>query len=510
MYPFTVRYYSVMLTILIIISIISCAPKVADNNTDSGHSESDSAEDDQLPEEPEVAPDSKIDTQSSSDYEPYPVLKASEILDPELLKSDHHEVVEEVTNDCIWNSYTIKSDFGEYDAVNTNMLKTRVNEINATARLKKTSGGQALAAGAADSVIIPFKSAINIASNPVDTVKGVPGGIVTFFKKIYYSGEKVVVVTGQTAQSVGGAVVGSGEGNSEEGDTFSNLTGNVAYLTDWYLGISGGERRVAKKVGVDPYTSNPELAAELNRVAKYDRIGRLGLGFANIPSVPGMGYVKDVNHYVWDKDPKELRDFNKKNLLEMGIDDELVEEFLDSPYYSPTFQTTIVFSLLQIPDVVNREEVIENAVVASSISESKFFMNIVLLLVWFNNMETPLKEIINHGDITSGLTIDNKIITIIPVDYVCWSEKVAGAARFHDQVFSNVEAQGRELWVVGEISERATLGFNNLGWEVHQKNSIEEEPVTEKVDKSESTKGINKRALDVLKEENVEKNDPQN
>lgn len=109
------------------------------------------------------------------------------------------------------------------------------------------------------------------------------------------------------------------------------------------MGISGGERRVAKKVGVDPYTSNPELTAEINRVAKYDRIGMLGLGFANIPSGPEMGYIKDLNHYVWDKDPKELRDFNKKNLLEMVIDDELVEKFLDSPYYSPRFQTTIVF-----------------------------------------------------------------------------------------------------------------------------------------------------------------------
>ena len=132
MFPFTVRYYSVFLIILIIISMISCAPKVTDTNIDSGHSDSDSAK---------VALDTKIDDRSSSDYEPYPVFKASEILDPKLLKSYYHEVLEVVTNDCIWNSYTIKSDFGEYDAVNTNMLKTRVNEINATARLKETSGG---------------------------------------------------------------------------------------------------------------------------------------------------------------------------------------------------------------------------------------------------------------------------------------------------------------------------------------------------------------------------------
>ena len=223
-----------------------------------------------------------------------------------------------------------------------------------------------------------------------------------------------------------------------------------------------------------------------------------------------MGYVKDVNHYVWSKDPKELREFNKKNLLEMGIDEELVKTFLDSPYYSPTFQTTIVFSLLQIPHVANREEVIEDAVVASSISESKFFMNIVLLLVWFNNTQSSLKEIINHGDITSGLTVDNKIVTIIPVDYLCWSEKVAGAATFHTQVFSDVDADVKELWIVGEISERSTLGFTNLGWEVHEQVSIEEEPVTEDIDKSEATKGINKRAFDVFKEEDLEKNDPQN
>jgi len=478
-------------------TVISCVPKQKPDNTIESA--------DKTSENKKVS--KTEDTSSSGDYEPYPVLKASELLEPELLKGEHHEVVEEVVNDCIWNSYTVKSDFGEYEARNTDMLEIRVNEINATAKLQDVSGGQALAVGAADSVINPFRSAINVATHPVDTVKGVPGGIVTFFKKIYYSGEKVVIVTGQTAQSMGGAVVGSGDEDGEGGETFSYLTGNVAYLTDWYLGMSGGERRLAKKLGVDPYTSNPELAAELNRVAKYDRIGRLGLGFANTPSVPGMGYVKDVNYYVWDKDPKELIDFNKKNLLEMGIDEELVERFLDSPYYSPTFQTTIVFSLLELPNVANREEVIEDAVVASSISESKFFMNIVLLLVWFNNTQTPLKEIINHGDITSGLTVDNKIVTIIPVDYLCWSEKVAEAARFHDQVFKDVQADGRELWIVGEVSERAKLELTNLGWKVNEQVSIEVETITKDKEKEEAVKGINKRAFDVFQDGDIENKD---
>jgi len=127
--------------------------------------------------------------------------------------------------------------------------------------------------------------------------------------------------------------------------------------------------------------------------------------------------------------------------------------------------------------------------------------------VWFNNTQTPLKEIINHGDITSGLTVDNKIITIIPVDYLCWSEKMADAARFHEQVFEDIDSDSRELWIVGDISERATLEFTNLGWEVHQQVSIKVEQVNEKQDKGKAVKEVNKRAFDVFKDGDSENND---
>ncbi len=149
-------------------------------------------------------------------------------------------------------------------------------------------------------------------------------------------------------------------------------------------------------------------------------------------------------------------------------------------------------------------ERLEDAVVASSISESKFFVNIVLLLVWFNNTQSPLKQIINHGDITSGLTEDNRIITINPVDYLCWSEKVAEAARFHDEVFKDIEADGKELWIVGQASDRAKLELTNLGWEVTVQASIEVDSFSEDKKKEEATKGVNKKALDVFQEGNKE------
>ncbi len=434
-------------------------------------------------------------------YEEFPVLNASEILDEDLLKSDHHRVNEEVVSDCVWNSYQIDSDFGEFQAYNTNILKTRVNEIQAIAKLQQTSGAEAMASGAIDSVINPFTSAINIATNPVGTAVGIPGGIVTFFKKIYYTGEKTVKIGSQTVQNVGGAVTGSGD--DEDGDSYSGLTGDASYLIDWYLGVSGGERRVAKGLGVDPYTSNPVLAAELKRVAKYERIGKLGFGFADIPSVPGMGYVKDVNHYVWDKDPRELRDFNKKSLVEMGVEEELVENFLSSPYYSPTFQTAIVFSLKEMDGVKNREEIIEDAVVAWTIPQAQLYTNMVVLMAWFHNTQSPFTEIINHSDITSGLTEDNRIITILPVDYLCWSEQVSEVANFHNDVLSDIEAEQKEFWFAGTVSDRAKSEITDLGWIVYDEVAVEN--IDSKYDdKNKATKEINTEVYRSFETEEVD------
>ena len=443
-----------------------------------------------------------------SDYEEYPVLKASEILPEELLKSDFHQVREDVTSDCIWNSYVIDSEFGEFDAYNNRILEVRVKEIHAITKLKETSGAEAMATGAAASVITPFTSAINIATNPVGTAVGIPGGVVTFFKKIYYTGEKTLKVTGQTVQTVGGTVTGSGDDEESGEDAYSGLTGDVSYLLDWYLGVSGGERRIAKRLGVDPYTSNPVLAEELKRVAKYERIGRLGLGYADLPSAPGSGYIKDVDHYVWDKDPRELRDYNFKSLIKMGVDEELAETFLNSPFYSPSFQTAIVFSLNDMDGASNRQEIIEDAVVAETIPQARLYTEIVLLLSWFHNSQTPIKEIINHSDIPSGLTTDNRIITIVPIDFLCWSEQVTEVANFHNQVLSDIEAEQREFWFVGRISDRTRKEITDLGWVAY--DDIEIEPAdAESDDKDKATKEINTEIYRSFEKEDTEPSEQQ-
>ena len=88
-----------------------------------------------------------------------------------------------------------------------------------------------------------------------------------------------------------------------------------------------------------------------------------------------------------------------------------------------------------------------------------------MLLLWFHENETPLKSIINNGDITSALTEDDRIITVFPVDYLCWSAYAAEPAKLRDDVFKDIEAQGTGLWIAGAVSPGAADELNNLGWE---------------------------------------------
>ena len=420
-------------------------------------------EDAVVTEETVVTEEGTAAAEEDGNYEPFPVLKASEILPPELLKSEYHEVAEDVYNDCFWNKYTITSPYGEFEAINNALLKARINEIRAIAELKEVSGGEAIAAGVVDTAIEPFKAAIYIAQRPVETVVGLPGGILSLFRKIYYAGEKAVVVTGKVIapepKEKGGD---KGEGKAKDDDDVSS---GVNYLIDWYLGTSSVERQVAKSVGVDPYTSNPELAAEIKRVAGFQRYAKVGM--ALVPGVPLIGLVKQVRRYIWNKDPKELREFNKKQLAKMGVREEVIEKFFQSPYYSPTYQTALVLALKKLENAVNREEIIEEATLVVSIPEAQFMVASLLLTVWFSENQSEVITIADDLEVATVITQDDRLVSIFPVDYMCWSKEIADAAVQHAEALKNFDFDKKEMWIVGGVSERARQELTALGFDVH-------------------------------------------
>jgi hypothetical protein len=246
-----------------------------------------------------------------------------------------------------------------------------------------------------------------------------------------------------------------------------DLTETVKDLSDRYFGVSGAERRWAEKLGTDPYTSNKTLAKAIKDVARVDRLGNLAVRFSPMPSIPGVNYVGKVNDLVWSKDPNELNEFNRQRLAAIGADEPLIQAFLDIPWYSPTLQTAFITALSELEGLADRATAIEQALDMQSEVEARFFVQSVMLLAWFHQTQAPLDRLLPpETRLPLALTADNRLISLLPVDYLFWTEGIATAARSHVDAHADLQVAGREFWFTGKTSERCRSELGALGWTV--------------------------------------------
>ena len=125
-----------------------------------------------------------------------------------------------------------------------------------------------------------------------------------------------------------------------------------------------------------------------------------------------------------------LKDFNHQQLVAMGAEEPLIQAFLDVPWYSPTLQTAFIQALSELEGVADRATVLEQARDMQSEVEARFFVQSVMLLAWFHQTQGPLNRLLSlETRLPLALTADNRIISLLPVDYLFWTEGIAMAAR---------------------------------------------------------------------------------
>src|SRR5439155_12281044 len=168
-----------------------------------------------------------------SEYEELPELKASEILRPEILAGPHHKVREPVPTYFGANQFTIDSDFGVFEANGNEMLVTRVNEINAIARLKEVSRTDEFKNALTKAAKSPIASAKNIVTDPVNTISNAPKGLMKFMRR---AGESIKDIGNKT------------ESHAADGRRMQQL-----------IGFTDEKRKVAISLDVDPYSTNTVL-----------------------------------------------------------------------------------------------------------------------------------------------------------------------------------------------------------------------------------------------------------
>jgi hypothetical protein len=283
---------------------------------------------------------------AATGYEKQPVLKASQLVPAALLKGARFQVDETVPTDGFLARFTIRSDFGTFEAHSRDMLQIRVAEMAALEQLESVSKTETFAKALGSAAVRPVNAAEQIITNPVETAKGVPGGVERFFGRVKRGTEHLWT-----------AATASDKSSADRAEEVARRVGGVSRDA---LGYEQERRQLAKELKVDPYTTNPVLAAKLDEVAWVTFSARLGINAITTVLVPGSMAISGTsfaNDLVWDTPTGELLRLNEQKLRDMGLGDKVVLAMTRNPWYSLSVLTAFVTTLDQLQGVRGRDAV---------------------------------------------------------------------------------------------------------------------------------------------------------
>jgi len=201
-------------------------------------------------------------------FEPVATFQASKILPAEIVKGPHHTVSEEVKAEGFYQQFHVVSDFGDIDVEGRTMLRTRVSEIDAIARLSEVSRGEVFAKAAGGAVLHVGKGVVSVITEPVATAKGIGGGLKRFGVNL---GRKA-------KRAANSATKDDKKPEGPERTKKAKALDAAGGAANSVLGVNGAARRWAEKLRVDPYTTNPLCTRRSSMWARSTPPGRSSPG----------------------------------------------------------------------------------------------------------------------------------------------------------------------------------------------------------------------------------------
>ena len=385
-------------------------------------------------------------------FEDFPTLDAAQFAPPDLLSGPHFKVAPQVTIDGYMAKFEMETDYGPLTARGTEMLRVRVREMPAIAELSDVSQTKAFTDAAAKSAMVPVDFAKNLATDPKQTMNSVANGVGALFAS---AGRAVK----QGSEYVSDKATDSGTKSTSESSGGS--------FNDDPIGYNKAKREWAKKLGVDPYSTNPVLEQKLSAAAQASFAGGFAVGLAVGAVIGPAQYAVSLDEStrdaVWDKSPGELEAINEAKLQEMGISGRPVRDFLRTPSFTPTLSTALVSALKSLPNVRGGASIVVMASQAQSEVQARFMVHALQLLALYEKRGTRIAEIRVSGRVPVGVTGAGFVVVPAAIDYVPWTEQVAGFANRKE-----LAGKGHLLLLTGTLSPEAKKEFATRGWKVEE------------------------------------------
>ena len=414
----------------------------------------------------------------ASDYEKPPTLSAAQVFPDTPLKGKHYTIESKVRTDGFLTVKEIKTEFGNFVALGPGMLEIRLHEVGALVKLQTFEASEEFQRGAKESASEKWAGLKQVYDKPKEAAAGISEGVSRFFKRTVRASKTGVqtvndVYHKRTPGSIDGAGANlPGKAQSQalpDGESkykkAAKASGSTAVNI---LGFDDSRRKLAKRLGVDPYTTNPVLDEKLDEITWSIFAGDFGIDLAT-SLIPGSIVVSTssmVTSWVWDTPPGDLRVKIEQTLLKVGINQEDVDRLLRHRSYPLSYQAALTSALESLSQVEGHESIMPLVLSVTTVDQARFVLNTMRMLKRYHETVAPLNFIAVQGTVFATNTKGNIVVTA-PVDYVSWLEmmdKFSGNTKF--------TGQGHELHIAGVMSEAAKTHFEERGWELHENSDL--------------------------------------
>jgi len=418
----------------------------------------------------------------ATQFEKPTILSASKLLPSDLIKGPHHKVSEQVTSDGYFNNYRIDSSFGEMTVEGRQLLEIRIGEMNALAELDKLSSSSVFADAAYKAgkgiVTAPVKIVKKTAktlSDPEklgDTLAAVPEGAERLFSWAYRQGKSAVHAVSDAVSSDNNKPEKSGTPSESSSVSTSGTIEQGTKFGLKYIGYTKREREWFRKLHVNPYTSNELLRSEIVRVAGIETA--VGTAFRFVPGLGLLGELATFNTWyeraeklALYEDPDAIGKKNQQELTALGVPEEVTKQFLSNKAYTPWSSRFISASLTAIgPKVPGHAEFIKAACAATNEPSTLYFVSVAESLEKLH-AKTPIKRIIASLYLPAAVTKSKKLFIPLPVDYLFWTEEVAGIFKdFKDRIRKEANISSAQINTAGRASPLARQRLKQLGIQI--------------------------------------------
>ena len=414
----------------------------------------------------------------AADYESPPSIPFDMVFHEVAIKGDNYSVAPSVPTDGFLTRAVIDSEFGEFVALGPGMLEIRLHEIDALVKLQTFEASDEFQRGAKESAQEKLSGLKQGYEKPKEAAAGISAGVSRFFKRSYRATKTgVQTINDVVHDRTPGSIEGAGAklpGNQQSQalpDSESKYkkaakaSGSTAVNI---LGFDDSRRKLAKRLGVDPYTTNPVLDEKLDEVTWSIFAGDFGIDVAT-SLIPGSIVVTTsslVTNWVWDTPPGDLRVKIEQTLLGIGVSQEDVDRLLRHRAYPLSYQAALTAAMEAMGEVNGHENTMPLALSVQTVDQARFVVNTMRMLQRYHETVQPLREIDVQGTVFA-ITDKDTMVIAAPVDYVSWSEML-------DRFSANdrFSSKPRELYIAGTMTTMASEQLSKRGWIVHQNSDL--------------------------------------